>query len=445
MHLAFVDSNPAALQAIRLAKEAGHRVTYLQSAHTQYPLTDANLALVSSVDRLVDGLVTTDHDVVTGALAECHAEHPIDFVTTQHEMSAEAVAVACRALGLRGTCPEAVLVARRKDRCRAALQAAGLASARFATAGDEAAALAAAERIGYPVVFKPPSGAAGMLARVVHDAGEARAAWYALQHGLDAVPEDWRGQFRRGVLIEEFLAGELVSMEFGVRGDRFFPLCISGRFRWAGDGVTALGSFIPADLDAQRATACWEYARQVCAAIGADVGVFHLELMVTPRGPVLVEFNPRVMGGGLPAAYRHATGQEIYTALLDILAGADDVPAPSFRAGCTAVRVVIPREGGRLAPGATLAPLAEHPSVKEVIGFGEYRTGPGSEVARGQALARFIVQGAGRAAVEQTSERLLSRLEPLLGVPLMTGSLMTGSLMNGNYGHGDLEGTGALR
>lgn len=427
MHLAFVDSNPPALQAIRLAKSAGHRVTYLQSAHTQYPLTDANLALVSSVDRLVDGLVTTDHEVVTAALAECHAAHPIDFVTTQHEMSAEAVAAACRALGLRGTSPQAVLIARRKDRTRAALQAAGLASAHFATATDEAAALAAAERIGYPVVFKPPSGAAGLLACVVHDAAEAGSAWQQLQRGLDAVPEDWRGQFRRGVLIEEFLVGELVSVEIGARDGRFFPLCISGRYRWAGDGVTALGSFIPAGLEAQQATACWEYARRVCGAIGADIGVFHLEIMVTPRGPVLVEFNPRVMGGGLPAAYRHATGQEVYAALLDVLAGADDVAVPPFRAGCTAVRVVIPREAGRLGPDATLAPLEGHPAVQEVIGFGEYRTGPGSEVARGQALARFIVQDDDPAAVERTSELLLSRLKPLLGVPLMTGGYHPGS------------------
>ncbi|WP_411141974.1 acetyl-CoA carboxylase biotin carboxylase subunit family protein [Streptomyces sp. x-80] len=426
MHLAFVDSNPPALQAIRLAKEAGHRVTYLQSAHTQYPLTDANLALVSSVDRLVDGLVTTDDDAVTEALAECHAAHPIDFVTTQHEMSAEAVAAACRALGLRGTSPEAVLLARRKDRCRAALQAAGLASARFATATDEAQTLAAAERIGYPVVLKPPSGAAGLLARIVHDAAEARAAWRAWQHSLDAIPEDWRGQFRRGVLVEEFLVGELVSAEIGARDGQFFPLCISGRFRWAGDGVTALGSFIPADLAAHQAAACWEYARRVCRAIGADIGVFHLEIMVTRRGPVLVEFNPRVMGGGLPAAYRHATGQEVYAALLAVLDGSDEVPAPLPRAGCTAVRVVIPREAGRLGPGATLAPLAEHPSVKEVIGFGEYRTGPGSEVARGQALARFIVQETDRTALERTSEQLLSRLEPLLGVPLMTGGYRPG-------------------
>ncbi|MFK8845174.1 hypothetical protein [Streptomyces sp. Ac-502] len=148
--------------------------------------------------------------------------------------------------------------------------------------------------------------------------------------------------------------------------------------------------------------------------------------MVTERDPVLVEFNPRVMGGGLPTAYHLATGQEVYAALLAILAGSDDFPAPPPRVDCTAVRVVIPREAGRLSPDATLAPLVQHPSVKEIIGFGENHTGPGSEVARGQALARFIVQEADQAALERTSEHLLRRLEPLLGVPLMAGRYSPG-------------------
>ncbi|MDH6114552.1 biotin carboxylase [Kitasatospora sp. MAP12-15] len=422
MHLAVVDCNPAALQAIRLAKEAGHRVTFLQPALTLYTLTGENLRIVQSVDRLIDQVATTDPQAVLAALTACHAEEPIDAAVTYQEMAAESVAEACRALGLRGTAAEAVFTARRKDLCRAALERAGLASARYALAADAEEALAAAERIGYPVVLKPPSGSASLLSHVAHDATQAATAIADVLAGVAALPGHWQGQFSRGVLVEELLVGRLVSVEIGARDGEFFPFCVSGRFRWHANEVVELGSCIPADLSPADTEACVAYAQEVCRAIGADLGVFHLEVMVTERGPVLVEFNPRVMGGGLPSAYRHATGQDIYTSLLQLLSGAP-VDVPQGFADCTAVFAVIAQDGGRLSPTADLAALTGHPDVLEVIGFDAYRTGPGQPIAPAQAVARFILRAPDRPTAAHRAEELLHHLEHSLGLPLMTGDL----------------------
>ena len=105
MHIAIVDVNPAAVQAVRLAKEAGHRVTFLQPALTQYALTGETLKAVQAVDRLIDGIDTTDPVAVREALEDCHAESPIDVAVTFQELAAEAVAASCGSLGLRGTAP----------------------------------------------------------------------------------------------------------------------------------------------------------------------------------------------------------------------------------------------------------------------------------------------------------------------------------------------------
>jgi biotin carboxylase len=420
VHLAVVDCNPASLQGLRMAVEAGHRVSYLQPAQPLYELAGENLRIVRSVDWLVESLDTTDACAVTAALAARHARQPIDAVVTFQELAAEAVATACRSLGVRGTPLGAVFTARRKDACRAALTRAGVASARYALARDVAGALAAAERIGYPVMLKPPSGSASLLARVARTEAEAAAAVAAILAGPGAVPDHWRAQFRRGVLVEELLVGELVSVEIGVRDGEFFPFCVTGRFRWHGDEVVELGSCLPAGLPAGQRDQCVTYARQVCAAIGASLGVFHLEIMVTARGPVLVEFNPRIMGGGLPSAYRHATGQDIYRSLLQLLAGSSvDVPA-SF-SGSTGVFAAMPLGPGRLPAAASLHPLAARPDVLEVIGFDSYRTGPGQPVAAGQAVARFVLRAASRADVMARGSHLLGQLAGSLGVPLMTG------------------------
>ncbi|MEY9863608.1 biotin carboxylase [Catenulispora sp. GAS73] len=421
MHIAFVDSNPAALEAVRLAKEAGHRVTFLQSPDPLYPRTERNLRILGMADRLIDDVATTDADAVAKALADCHADHAIDVVTSQHEMSTEAVALASRRLGLRSTCPEAVLTARRKDRCRAALEHAGLATAQWALAEDEEQVLAAAERIGYPVILKPPSGGDSLLSHVARDPSEATAACHSILTGTDAVPAGWREQFRRGVLVEEYLVGPLVSVELGVRDGEFFPFCVSGRFRWAGDEVVELGSYIPANLPEEQRAACETYAIAVCRAIGLDLGVFHLEIILTERGPVLVEVNPRVMGGALPTIYRHATATDIFTHLLDILDPAAKVGLPGPTNGCVGGRKVMALEAGTLRADATLESVRLHPAVLQVVDFADYRTGPGRAVAAGQVVARFILREQDHPSVVRAAEQILRTLEQNLGVKLMIG------------------------
>jgi biotin carboxylase len=422
VHLAVVDCNPASLAAITLAKQAGHRVSYFQPVRTQYAPTFEHKQIVNSADFLVEALDTTDAATVRDALAACHATHPIDAVVTFNELAAEAVAVSGRSLRLRGTSADAVLTARQKDRCRAALSSAGLASARYAVAMNQEEALEAAERIGYPVVIKPRSGSASLLAHTARNRQEAIVAGSRLFGNLDVVPEHWRRQFTRGALIEELLEGILVSVEIGARDGEFFTFCVSRRLRWREDEVIELGSCIPANLTPSQTAACVAYAEAACRAIGADLGVFHVEIMVTEHGPVLVEFNPRVMGGGLPRAYAHATGESVYASLVEILAG-EAVSVPGRFADCVAVIAVIAAEPGRLASTANLSALTGNDEILDIMGFDNYRTGPGAPVHYGQAVARFVLRARDYQAVVKRSNEFLGALERPLGLRLAIGDI----------------------
>ncbi|HEY2578344.1 MAG TPA: ATP-grasp domain-containing protein [Streptosporangiaceae bacterium] len=444
MHIAFVDPTPAALAAIPAAKQAGHQVTFIESDKPVYARTPANRAAIALADDLVTGVRTMDPDAVLAALGRCHTEHAIDVVSTQNEMAARAVAIACRRLGLRGTAPDAVLTARRKDLCRAALRAAGLAHAGFALASDEAGVLAAAAQIGYPVVLKPPAGTDSLLTFVAHDADEARAACHEVLAGLDQVPPAWREQFSEGILVEELLTGRLVSAEIGARDGAFFPFCVSGRIRWCEDEVVELGAYIPALPEAQ-ARRCFVYAAEVCRAIGLDLGIFHLEIMLTGRGPVLVEANPRVMGGAMPTIYRMATGADIYTALVQILTGAPDVRLPATFDGCTGGHKVAVSRAGRIGDHAALSFLEAHPSVLEVFGFADFHTGPGQRVRRGQTVARFILREADHRSVVATAGQILRQLERDLGVSLMIGEKPDPAGPSGLRGAGQETGAALSR
>ncbi|MFI0824411.1 ATP-grasp domain-containing protein [Streptomyces roseolus] len=420
MHILFVDSNAASLEALRCAKEAGHRVGYVQSHTPYYPLGERERELIGLADWFRDGVVTTDASAVAEVIAECHAEHPLDFVSTHFDLTVEAVALACEKTGVPGPAPGPALTARRKDLCRRALAAAGLPSARFGTADSTAGALAAAREIGYPVVIKPPSGADSALSFVAHTEEEARAAAEQVLHRIDSVPELWREQYARGVLVEELLVGPLVSVEIGVRGEEFFPFSVSGRTRAADDQVIELGAHIPEPLAARERDACVAYAREVCRAVGLDRGIFHLEMIRTERGPVLVEANARIMGGVMPELYRHATGRSIYTAYLELLSGAP-VTVPDMT-GVAMSRRLLARRAGVLPDRLDVAWLGEYgDALVRYDTFAQFGLGPGSEVAAGASLGRVMLLGRDHAEVSATVREITGRFERMLGLPLMPG------------------------
>ncbi len=428
MHIAFVDSNEAALEAIARAKEAGHVVSFIESRDPYYRRTQENLRLIGLADWVARDVATTEPEAVTKVLAECHAWLPIDFAVSQSELSVEAVAAACAALGLRGTSPEAALTARRKDRVRETLRGAGLATPDFALAQDQDQALVIAERIGYPVVAKPPSGADSQLTFVAADAAELGQAYERTRAGFGSVPLVWRDQFARGLLIERHLPGPLISVEIGVRGPEIFIFCVSGRTRARDDEVIELGPHIPAELTGGQARACADYAASVCRAIGLDPGIFHLEMILTPYGPVLVEANPRIMGGIMPAVYRYATGHSIYDAFLRLISG-ESVPVPPVPPGlCVTGRRFFAASDGTIPPDVELSWLADQRrkdyADDPVIGFrgpDDLGLRPGQSVRRGQLVGRVIVRGTDYAATAFLIGEMTAGLERALGIKLMRG------------------------
>lgn len=420
MHIAFVDSNPGALEAVSCAKDEGHLVSFIEALDPHYPRTAEDQRVIDRADWIVRDVATTDATAVTAALAQCHARQPVDFAVTQAEMVVEAVALSCKALGLPGTSPDAVLTARRKDLLRAALRDAGIWMPAFTIARDASEVLTAADEMGYPVVIKPPSGAGSRQAFVARDRAEARAACDGALD-LSTVPPEWQQQFARGLLVEEHLAGPLVSAEIGMRGGHGHVFCISGRTRAREDEVIEIGPHIPAELPGDQARACSAYAEAVCRAIGLDMGVFHVEMIVTRRGPVLVEANPRVMGGIMPAVYRHATGRSIYAGFLQIISSAPVDDAVLFD-GCVTGRRFFAAVDARLPESWDVGWLARY--ADRLIQFdppGALGLGPLQSVRRGDIIARVIVRGGDYAQTALTGGQIGAHVEEALGIKLMHG------------------------
>jgi biotin carboxylase len=199
---------------------------------------------------------------------------------------------AALALGLPAN-TDSPAFARDKSAVRRALDDAGVPNVTWSVldcAHSAGPAVAAGVRL--PAITKPVDGSASWDIARVADERELRAA---LEQHRD------RASYGRGVvpagrlLVEEEVEGELYSVEgfrhtgrtdvWGYTGRTLSepPTYIELSMSFGPDEpVPGLGAYVERVLDATR----------------FDYGAFHIEVMSTPAGPVLIEINPRPLGHG---------------------------------------------------------------------------------------------------------------------------------------------------
>lgn len=155
------------------------------------------------------------------------AGRPIHRLFGALEHAQVAIAEAREALGVAGLTVDATKKFRDKAAMKDALRAAGVPCARHALVGSVEDALAAARRIGYPMVVKPPAGAGAVSTWRVENDEQLRAA-------LTAAPPS----AERPTLLEEFIVGSEHSLE---------TISIGGRPVWH-----SLTHYAPTPLDVVR-------------------------------------------------------------------------------------------------------------------------------------------------------------------------------------------------
>ena len=205
-------------------------------------------------------------------------------------------------LGIEGMSAAVAKNFRDKGRMKTVLSRSGLPCARHATASSKAAARAAAESFGYPLVIKPPDGAAAVATYRVSDRGQLEQVLAAL-HPRPARP----------VVIEEFITGKENSLE---------TVCIRGQAVW--DSHTRYNPaplhvlenpwiqwtvLLPREVDDADTAAVRRPARASLSALGMYTGLSHMEWFHTERGAVISEVAARPPGAQIIPlnSYAHET------------------------------------------------------------------------------------------------------------------------------------------
>jgi len=191
------------------------------------------------------------------------------------------LAVVRERLGIEGMGVEAATNFRDKGRMKDVLRGAGVPCARHALAGSPDEARAAARRLGFPLVVKPPAGAAARNTFRVEDAG-----------GLEQVLAGEPPRPDRPMLLEEFVRGDEHS---------FDAVTVRGRPVWHSLTHYAPGPLevlenpwiqwtvlLPREVDHPRYDDVRAVAARALGALGADTGLSHMEWFRRADGSIAV-------------------------------------------------------------------------------------------------------------------------------------------------------------
>ena len=357
---------------------------------------------------------TLDADAMTAAVRSIPG--PVAGILSYDEARIAATAVVAARLGLPTSPPEAVLRCRDKWLTRQALAAAGVPQAASVAVASRDEAVAAAARIGYPVVLKPRNLAASFgVSRADDEAGLLAAYERARGVSLPEAPE----RFDRDVLVEEVLAGPEISVAAVVAGERVEPMVVAHKQTGFPPSFEETGHLVDAADPLLADPELLAVLAAAHAAVGYSTGTTHTELRRTAAGFKVIEINGRLGGDMIP--------------LLGLLAGGPDPDMVAAAVACgqppdtsrgsarvAGIRFYYPDEDvtvGTLELAEQLLP----PQAYEAV----LLTGPGERVLlppRGSAwesrLAHVIAVADTadelRAALEDAAKAI--RLEPA-GVP----------------------------
>jgi len=210
----------------------------------------------------------------------------------------------------------------------------------------------------YPVIVKP-SGLEGSL--LVSLAENRKELGVALKHIFDEIQAGynlWIKRQRPAVLVEEFMQGDMYSIDSYVAADgtcRHTPpvKVITGR-QVGFDDFFGYARLIPAGLSDTEIANAYTAAEGACHALGLRSVTGHVELMHTANGWKIIELGARIGG------YRHdlyLRGYGINHIVNDIRNRAGEIPEIPTKliAHTVVMQIYAPKEGVLTATGGEAA------------------------------------------------------------------------------------------
>lgn len=234
-----------------------------------------------------------------------HAERPAAIFSNSDHLQTS-TALAADYFGLPGKDWKTTYRAKNKAAMRIHLRDQGVDTLWHAVVTHENG-LAELSDVPFPCVAKPREGVGSQLVRFCEDKDAL----------ITHCREVWRVEPGRAVLIEEYMAGELYTLE--TLGD--------------GNDIAVLGGFHvalsppPDFVEIEGRWGNWltaEQRRTVLSqirAVGVGFGSCHTEFVLSPQGPRIIEINYRTVGDHMEFMLEHTLGIALFEKILRLHLG----------------------------------------------------------------------------------------------------------------------------
>lgn len=258
---------------IQKAKELGYRVGVVDY--------NPNAVGIPYADEYFNAS-TIDPEGVCAAAKEFGAD---GITTVATDMPMRAIAYTCQTLGLVGITPEVAVRATDKAEMIQAFRQHNVPHPWFYVV-ENGDVTDVRSKLTYPCICKPTDNSASRGVVIIENEAQLlEAVRYSSENGRSGT-----------VIVEELLMGEEISVEaFAVKG-QVHVLAITDKITTGSPHFVEMGHNQPSRFTGETKAQIEKAAAEAMKAVGIENGPAHVEMMVTARGPVLIELGARLGG-----------------------------------------------------------------------------------------------------------------------------------------------------
>ncbi|HSR41827.1 MAG TPA: hypothetical protein VLL48_06640 [Longimicrobiales bacterium] len=304
MHCVFIEPQFPANQKkfVRGLRKAGVHV----SALGERPVEALDADLREWLFHYEKVPTVVDEEILERAVRWIDERLPVDRLEATVEAHVLPVARAREALGIPGTSVETAFLCRDKPTMKEALREGGIPCADSIGSGSSDEILGFAERVGFPLIVKPRSGAGASGASRVESLDELKA-------GLGEAGVDRGGQ----VAVEEFVEGHEAFYDTITIGghvahefiSHYYPNVLEAmRTRWISPQLVTTNRIETAPAYQE----VLEMGRKVNRILGIETSATHMEWFFGPKGLRFSEIGCRPPGVGAWDLYSAANEIDLY-------------------------------------------------------------------------------------------------------------------------------------
>eukprot|EP00915_Cephaloidophora_sp_WS-2016_P006264 GHVH01008252.1.p1 GENE.GHVH01008252.1~~GHVH01008252.1.p1 ORF type:complete len:391 (+),score=43.25 GHVH01008252.1:512-1684(+) len=314
----------------------------------------------------------------------------LDGITTLWDDSVCLAARLSTIFDLPGSLPRAMDIAHDKAASRRLLEDLGHPGPRSVVVESEQDVVRASQLLTFPAIMKPLYGAASIGVMKVESEKFALDHFKKIQETLEEIYD--QGELMgltfedagdaiassesslRHVLFEEFIVGPEFDCDVGLLNGEVVYCNLMDDWEFIAPHFIEIGSSSPSSRPNKIQEEVKAYGKKVLSDMGFTTGVFHVEIIWSPRlGPCLVEVNPRMGGGPVRSIHKSVFGVDLVDIVVCSALDLFMVPEIVY-SGKTAVSVnLFSQKSGKLSRSVRdcMRHLDGNPDVVSIIAVGE--------------------------------------------------------------------------